>query len=146
MNVYDIEFRDENNELKSEGAILLEYFNKLVRECRKDTKGKSYDELEAQEDTFKRFQNRLGHFEDNLNYEISEMNVEITYIKHKELLNDLYNENCLYSWDYTDNPIDDLNTYAKCLRKKLKAVIKIYEQHKFRKANLINGYHYHKNY
>lgn len=146
ISVYEVKFRDENNELRSESAILLDYFNKLVRECRKDTKGKSYDELEADEDTFKRFQNRLGHFETDLNSTISDMNVEITYIKHKEALSNLYDENCLYAWDYTDSPIDDLNAYAKCLRKKLKAVIKIYEQHKFRKADLIRGYSYHKNY
>lgn len=144
IEVFDISFRDENDELKSEGAILLEYFNKLVRKCRKDTKGKSYDELEAMEDTFKRFQNRLGFFEDRVKYTIGDMEREITYRPHKEALSELYDEDCLYSWDYTDSPIDDLNTYAKCLRKKVKAVIKIYDQHELRKANLIRGYSYHK--
>lgn len=143
ISIYEIEVRDENNELKTEGKLLLEYFNQLVKECRKTTKGKNYDELESGE-SFDRFQNRLGFFEDNLKYTISEMRSEITYKPHKELLSNLYDENCLYSWDYTDNPIDDLNSYAKCLRKKVKKVIKIYEQHEFRNTKLISGYHYYK--
>lgn len=142
IQVYDVEFKDKDNELKSEGAILLAYFNHLVRECRKTTKGKSYDELENGE-RFDRFQNRLGYFEEKLNYQISKMKSEITYKKHKELLSELYDENCLYSWEYTDDPMADLNEYAKCLRKKVKAVIRIYDEHEFRRCELIRGYGYH---
>lgn len=145
IQVYDVQIKDKNNQLKSEGAILLEYFNKLVRECRKETKGKSYDELENGESIY-RFQNRMGYFEDKVNNQISEMITEITFKAHKEALAELKDENCLYSWDYTDSPIDDLNTYANCLRKKVKAVIKIYEQHEFRGLELIRGYSYHKSY
>ena len=143
MQIFDINVRDKNNELKSEEKLLLEYFNKLVRDCRKMTKGKSYDEIENGE-SFDRFQNRLGYFEEKLNYTISEMEIEVTYKQHKEQLNNLYHENCLYSWDYSDNPMEDLNAYAQCLRKKVKAVIRIYEQHEFKKAQLIRGYHYYK--
>ena len=145
IEVYDVEFKDKNNELKSEGTILLDYFNVLVRKCRKSTKGKSYDEIDDGE-SFERFQNRLGFFEDKLDYTISEMKSEITYIKHKEALSELLDVKCLYSWDYTDNPMNDLNEYAKCLRKKVKAVIKIYEQHDFQKVYLIRGYSYYLNY
>lgn len=141
IQVYDVDFKDENNEAKTEKAILLAYFNNLVKKCRKDTKGKTYEEIEAEE-SFKRFQNRLGFFEDRLNDTINEMKIEVTYKPHKELLSNLYEEDCLYSWDYTEEPIDDLNTYVKCLRKKLKAVIKIYEQHEFKQVTLVRGYHY----
>lgn len=139
ISVYDVEFKDANNELKSEETILLDYFNKIVRECRKNTKGKTYDEIESGE-SFDRFQNRLGYFEDKLDYTISEMNSQITYKKHKELLKQLKDESCLYLWDYTDNPMEDLNTYVKCLRKKLKTVIKIYYQHEFRNLELVRSY------
>lgn len=144
IEVFDVQFKDENNELKPEGVILSEYLNVLARKCRKTTRGKTYDELEEGE-SFDRFQNRLGFFEDKLNYTISEMMSEMTYKAHKELLSQLQDENCLYSWDYTEDPMNDLNTHVKCLRKKVKAVIKIYEQHDFKNASLIRGYHYHKN-
>ena len=145
ISVYDVEFKDENNELKSEETILLDYFNKIVKECRKNTKGKTYDEIESGE-SFDRFQNRLGYFEDKLDYTIGELNSQITYKKHKELLKQLKDESCLYSWDYTENPIEDLNTYVKCLRKKLKAVIKIYQQHEFRNLELVRSYNRIKDY
>ena len=145
IEVFDVNYKDENNELKTEGTILLDYFNVLVKKCRKTTKGKTYDELENGK-TFDRFQNRLGFFEDKLNYTIDEMTEEVTYKVHKELLSDLRNENCLYSWDYTEDPLADLNSYVKCLRKKVKAVIKIYNQHEFKSATLIRGYHYYKTY
>lgn len=141
IEVFDVQVKNEDGTVKTEKAILLDYFNVLVKKCRKDTKGKTYEELEEGE-SFKRYQNRLGYFEEKLNYTISEMNTEVTYKPHKELLNNLYAEDCLYSWDYTENPLADLNTYVKCLRKKLKAVIKIYEQHEFKKASLVRGYHY----
>ena len=144
IEVFDVQFKDENNELKPEGVILSEYLNVLARKCRKTTRGKTYDELDECE-SFDRFQNRLGFFEDKLNYTISEMISEMTYKAHKELLSQLKDENCLYSWDYTEDPMNDLNAYVKCLRKKVKAVIKIYEQHDFKNASLIRGYHYHKN-
>ena len=141
IQVYDVTYRDENNELKTEGAILLDYFNQIVKECRKNTKGKTYDEIENGE-SFDRFQNRLGYFEDKINYQITDMKGEITYKAHKEALTKLYDEKCLYLWDYTDDPMNDLNAYVKCLRKKVKAVIKIYYQHEFRSVTLIRGYGY----
>lgn len=144
IQAFDIDYKTENDELKPEGTILLEYFNKIVKECRNNTKGRTYEDLENEEDSFKRFQNRLGFFEDELNFIISEMNSEITYKVHKEVLNGLWDENCLYSWEYTEDPLNDLNNYVKCLRKKLKSVIKIYNQHQFRKVQLITGYHYYK--
>ena len=145
IEVFDVEYKNKNNELKTEGAILLDYLNVLARKCRKTTKGKTYDELDEGE-SFDRFQNRLGFFEDKLNYTISEMIDEISYKAHKERLTQLQDENCLYSWEYTEDPMNDLNTYVKCLRKKVKAVIKIYEQHDLRNVSLIRGYHYYKNY
>ena len=145
INVYYVEFKDKNNELKPEGTILLDYFNALVRKCRKQAKGKNYDEYEELE-SHELFTNRLGYFEDSLKYTIGEMRAQITYKKHKDALSELYDENCLYSWDYTDSPSDDLNAYANLLRKKVKAVIKIYEQHEFRNLELVKGYSYYKNY
>ena len=130
----------ENGILKTEEEILLEYFNNIVKECRKTTKGKTYDELDEGE-SYNRFQNRLGFFEDQLNNTIHELQEQISYKKHKTLLQELEEQDCLYSWDYTDKPTDDLNTYVKCLRKKLKAVIKIYSEHEL-KAGLIRGYDY----
>lgn len=141
IQVYDVTYKDENNELKTEGAILLDYFNQLVKKCRKTTKGKTYDEIDDGE-SFDRFQNRLGYFEDKLDYQITEMKGEITYKPHKEALTELYDRKCLYLWDYTDDPMNDLNAYVKCLRKKVKAVIKIYYQHEFRSVTLIRGYGY----
>ena len=61
IEVFDVQFKDENNELKPEGVILSEYLNVLARKCRKTTRGKTYDELEEGE-SFDRFQNRLGFF------------------------------------------------------------------------------------
>ena len=145
ISAYGVEFRDENKELRTEKAILMDYFNKVVRECRKITKGKTYDELESG-DSYDRFQNRLGNFEHDLNNAIWQMNNKVTYKPHKEQLTNLYDEDCLYSWDYTENPMEDLNTYVKCLRKKLKSVIKIYEQHEFRDVELIRGYRHQKSY
>lgn len=132
----------ENGILKTEEQILLEYFNNIVKECRKTTKGKTYDELDEGE-PYNRFQNRLGFFEDRLNYTIEEFANEISYKKHKTILRELYEQDCLYSWDYTDNPTNDLNNYVKCLRKKVKAVIKIYSEHDL-KASLIRGYNYYR--
>lgn len=139
IQTYNTSIINKNHELKTEKQILTEYYNSLVRECRKETQNKTYDELE-QGESYSRYETRLGYFEERLNDTISEMNKEITYCKHKQELNKLYNENCLYAWEYTENPLNDLNTYAKILRNKLQKVIKIYEQHTFRKTNLIRGY------
>lgn len=40
IEVFDVQFKDENNELKPEGVILSEYLNVLARKCRKTTRGK----------------------------------------------------------------------------------------------------------
>ena len=146
IQAYGIDYKTENDELKPEGTILLEYFNKIVKECRNNTKGRTYEDLDNEEDSFKRFQNRLGFFEDELNYIISDMISKVTYKVHKELLKDLRNEDCLNAWDYTEEPLADLNNYVKCLRKKVKAVIKIYNQHEFNNINLITGYNSYMDY
>ena len=67
IQVYDVSYRNENNELKSEKAILLAYFNKIAAECRKNTKGKTYDDLDNESDRFAVFTNKLGYFEEKVN-------------------------------------------------------------------------------
>ena len=149
INVYDVAFRDENHELKSEEDILIQYFNKLVNDCRKDTKGKTYEELESTSEEYSMFTDKLGFFEEEIDYTISDMLSEITYKKHRDILKDLKEKKCLYEWDFSETPIDDLNSYVKVLRKKLKTVIKIYKEHEFKNNNiigLIRGYSYYKSY
>ena len=143
MQVYGVNVRNSDGELKSEGRILSDYFNSIARECVKNTEGKTYDDLDLVEDRFNVFTNRLGFFERNLNYEISELLSEVTYRKHKEQLRELLDTDVILTYRDTDSPLDDCKGMVRELRKKLKRVIKIYDENVL-KCGLVNGYCYYK--
>ena len=156
IQVFNVSVRDKNGELRSERTILLKYLNKVASESRKSAKGKTYDELDAIEDKNERlriFYNRLGFFENNLKDLARELAYEITYKKHKKELIQISKETNIvdevinrYDYEnkcYTGTPESDCDEIVKELRKVLKRIVVIYEEHDVREE-LVRGYGYHK--
>lgn len=142
FQISGIQIRDENHEVKTERAILMEYFNQIVKECRKNTKGKTYEEIDEIPNRFSVFTNRLGHFEDKIKDTARELLGAVTYKPHREQLQTLANSKIVRLYPDTDNPLNDCNGMIKEIRKNLKELIKIYEQHELRGINLVSGYGY----
>ena len=90
----------------------------------------------------------LGFYENELKNIALDLASEISYKKHKQELLNIYNTfnitEEIINGDESINPSEDCDIIIKELRKLLKRIISIYEEHDLN-INIVTGYEYYKN-